>query len=144
MAGSPTIWVGGPSGIECLFLLMMVVCVEKRKTWIYEVPLPAVHHLRETLNAVPPEEDVPHDLLQKYDAPVLASGVKLWALELDPPLCMYEGWDELRKVYPTVGSNKGDAKPSDEQHIQDVQAALLKLPKIHLFVLDALIKHLKE
>nr|VWO94596.1 Ribonuclease 3 (EC (Ribonuclease III) (RNase III) [Ganoderma boninense] len=118
--------------------------MEKRKTWIYEVPLPAVHHLRETLNAVPPEEDVPHDLLQKYDAPVLASGVKLWALELDPPLCMYEGWDELRKVYPTVGSNKGDAKPSDEQHIQDVQAALLKLPKIHLFVLDALIKHLKN
>ncbi|KAI1796635.1 hypothetical protein LXA43DRAFT_1071262 [Ganoderma leucocontextum] len=100
--------------------------MEKRKTWIYEVPLPAVHHLRETLNAVPPEEDIPHDLLQKYDAPVLASGVKLWALELDPPLCMYEGWDELRKVYPT-----------------DVQAALLKLPKIHLLVLDALIKHLK-
>ncbi|TBU60977.1 hypothetical protein BD310DRAFT_874563 [Dichomitus squalens] len=117
---------------------------EKRKTWIYEVPLPAVHHLRETLNAVPPEEDIPHDLLQKYDAPVLASGVKLWALELDPPLCMYEGWDELRKLYPTVGSNKNELKPSDEQHIQDVQNALLKLPKIHLFVLDALIKHLKE
>ena len=76
---------------------------ERRKTWIYEVPLPAVHHLRETLNAVPPEEDIPHDMLQKYDAPVLASGVKLWALELDPPLCMYEGWDEMRKLYPTVG-----------------------------------------
>ena len=65
------------------------------------MPLPVVYHLRETLNAVPPEEDIPHDLLQKYDAPVLASGVKLWALELDPPLCMYEGWDEMRKLYPT-------------------------------------------
>ena len=65
------------------------------------MPLSAVHHLRETLNAVPPEEDIPHDLLQKYDAPVLASGMKLWALELDPPLCMYEGWDEMHKLYPT-------------------------------------------
>ena len=74
---------------------------ERRKTWIYEVPLVAVHHLRETLNAVPPMQSVPDDTLAKYDAPVIASAVKLWALELDPPLCMYEGWDEFRKLYPT-------------------------------------------
>ena len=116
---------------------------EKRKTWIYEVPLPAVHHLRETLNAVPPEEDIPHDMLQKYDAPVLASGVKLWALELDPPLCMYEGWDEFRKLYPTVGG-KPEMQPSAEQHILEVQSALQKLPKVHLMVLDTIIRHLKE
>lgn len=73
---------------------------EKRKTWIYEVPLVAVHHLRETLNSVPPMQDIPDDTLSKYDAPVIASAVKLWVLELDPPLCMYEGWDELRKLYP--------------------------------------------
>ncbi|CDO73283.1 hypothetical protein BN946_scf185008.g45 [Trametes cinnabarina] len=118
---------------------------ERRKTWIYEVPLPAVHHLRETLNAVPSMEDVPRDLLQKYDAPVLASGVKLWALELDPPLCMYEGWDEMRKLYPTVGSSANqEMKPSTEQHIMELQAALQKLPKVQLLVLDTIIKHLKD
>ncbi|KAI0820816.1 hypothetical protein BC628DRAFT_1329645 [Trametes gibbosa] len=118
---------------------------ERRRTWIYEVPLPAVHHLRETLNAVPPQEDIPQDLLQKYDGPVLASGVKLWALELDPPLCMYEGWDELRKLYPSVGSSANqELKPSSEQHILELQAALTKLPKIHLMVLDIIIKHLKD
>ncbi|KAH9851942.1 hypothetical protein C2E23DRAFT_214849 [Lenzites betulinus] len=118
---------------------------ERRKTWIYEVPLPAVHHLRETLNAVPPQEDIPQDLLQKYDGPVLASCVKLWALELDPPLCMYEGWDEMRKLYPTVGSSANqELKPSSEQHVLELQAALTKLPKVHLMVLDILIKHLKE
>ena len=117
---------------------------ERRRTWVYEVPLPAVHHLRETLNAVPPEEDIPHDVLHKYDAPVLASGVKLWALELDPPLCMYEGWDEFRKLYPTVGGGKPELQPTDEQHIQELQSALQKLPKIHLLVLDMLIKHLAE
>ncbi|KAI0675535.1 hypothetical protein C8Q78DRAFT_1181568 [Trametes maxima] len=118
---------------------------ERRKTWIYEVPLPAVHHLRETLNAVPPEEDIPQDMLQKYDAPVLASGVKLWALELDPPLCMYEGWDEMRKLYPTVGSSANqELKPSTEQHFLELQAALQKLPKIHLLVLDIIVKHLRD
>ncbi|CAL1714693.1 unnamed protein product [Somion occarium] len=118
---------------------------EKRKTWIYEVPLPAVHHLRETLNSVPPEQDIPDDVLSKYDPPVLASAIKLWALELDPPLCMYEGWDEFRKLYPTVGAVKApEGQPSEEQHIQDLQAALQRLPRIHLFVLDAVVKHLKQ
>ncbi|GBE86582.1 predicted protein [Sparassis crispa] len=118
--------------------------IEKRKTWIYDVPLPGVHHLRETLNAVPPEQPLPNDVLGKYDAPVLASAVKLWALELDPPLGMFEGWDEFRKLYPTVGSYKADESPSNEQHILDVQIALQKLPKIHLLVLDTIIKHLKD
>lgn len=75
--------------------------VEKRKTWIYDVPLPAVHHLREALNAIPPEQPFDTEMLLKYDAPILASAIKLWALELDPPLAMYEGWDDLRKLYPT-------------------------------------------
>ncbi|OSX64294.1 hypothetical protein POSPLADRAFT_1065539 [Postia placenta MAD-698-R-SB12] len=119
--------------------------VEKRKTWIYDVPLPAVHHLRETLNAVPTEQPLPNDILAKYDAPVLAGAIKLWALELDPPLGMYESWDELRKLYPTVGSGaKAEAHPSEEQHIQDVQGALQRLPRVHLLVLDTIVKHLKS
>ncbi|KAL4243387.1 hypothetical protein ABKN59_011332 [Abortiporus biennis] len=116
---------------------------EKRKTWIYDVPLPATHHLRETLNAVPFEQTIPDDALAKYDAPVIASAVKLWVLELDPPLCMYEGWDEFRKLYPTVGAVKGVA-PTEEQHIQELQNALSKLPKVHLIVLDTVVKHLKD
>ena len=117
---------------------------ERRKTWIYEVPLPAVHHLRETLNSIPPEKDIPEDILVKYDPPVLASTIRLWALELDPPLCMYEGWEEFRKLYPTVGSVKPEEQPSEEKHIHELQNALQKLPRIHLFVLDAIVKHLRE
>jgi hypothetical protein len=74
---------------------------EKRKSWIYEVPLPAVHHLREALNAVPSEQPIPKDIFDQYDAPVIAGVVKLWALELDPPLALYEGWEDFRKLYPT-------------------------------------------
>ena len=39
---------------------------------------------------------------------------------------------------------KTDEQPSEEQHLQELQAALQKLPKIHLIVLDTILKHLKE
>jgi len=76
----------------------------KRKTWIYEVPLTAVHHLREKLNSIPDGQDIPEDTLEKYDAPVLAAAVKLWLLELEPPLGLYDAWDEFRKIYPSSTS----------------------------------------
>ena len=69
---------------------------EKRKTWVYDVPLPAVHHLREVLNGIPPEQPITDDALARYDAPVLASAVKLWALELDPPLGTWEERSPIR------------------------------------------------
>ncbi|KAG5647823.1 hypothetical protein DXG03_007747 [Asterophora parasitica] len=118
---------------------------EKRKTWIYEVPLPAVHHLREALNGHPIEEPIPKELVAKYDAPVIASAIKLWLLELDPPLALHEGWDDLRRLYPTVGSSaaKAEAEKSPEDHIQSVGAALQRLPRVHLYVLDEVVKHLK-
>jgi len=76
----------------------------KRKTWIYEVPLSAVHHLREMLNSVPEGQEIPEDILEKYDAPVLGAAVKLWLLELEPPLGLYDAWDEFRKIYPSSKS----------------------------------------
>ncbi|KAF9646360.1 hypothetical protein BDM02DRAFT_3099970 [Thelephora ganbajun] len=114
----------------------------RRKIWIYEVPLNAVHHLRETLNAVPEGQDIPEDILEKYDAPVLAAAVKLWLLELDPPLGLYDAWDEFRKIYPSIGSAT-KTEQSQEQRFEAVTAALLKFPKVHLSVLDAILQHLK-
>ena len=117
---------------------------EKRKAWIYDVPLPVLHHLREALNAVPPGQPFSPEMLAKYDAPILAGCVKLWALELDPPLALWECWDDIRKLYPIVGSaGKVDGEPSEEQHLQDLQIALQRLPKVHLYVLDALVTHLR-
>ena len=37
-----------------------------------------------------------------------------------------------------------ETQASEEQHIQDLQLALQKLPRVHLIVLDALVKHVKE
>ncbi|KAG6869236.1 hypothetical protein C0993_009100 [Termitomyces sp. T159_Od127] len=117
---------------------------ERRKSWIYEVPLPAVHHLREALNASSGGQPIPAELFAKYDAPVIASTIKLWILELNPPLALYEGWDELRKLYPCVGSSAAkEAEKSREDHVQSLSSALQRLPRVHLYVLDLVVKHLK-
>ena len=101
--------------------------------------------MREALNALPVDQPIPIELVTKYDAPVIASAVKLWILELDPPLALYEGWDELRKLYPTVGSSapKAEGDQAAQEHIQGLGAALQKLPRVHLYVLDTIVKHLK-
>jgi hypothetical protein len=43
-----------------------------------------------------------------------------------------------------VGGVKPEEQLSEEQHVQELQGALQKLPKIHLLVLDTILKHLKE
>jgi hypothetical protein len=107
------------------------------------VPLNAVHHLRETLNTITDGQDLPEDALEKYDAPVIAAGLKLWLLELEPPLGLYDAWDEFRKIYPSIGSST-KTEQSQEERFEAVAAALLKFPKIHLSVLDAVLQHLKH
>ncbi|KAF4593115.1 hypothetical protein EYR38_008825 [Pleurotus pulmonarius] len=117
---------------------------EKRKSWIYEVPLPAAHHLREALNGLDAAQAVPPTFFDQYDAAVIASTLKLWILELDPPVALWEGWDDIRKLYPTVGHTETEKGKTDEQRVQDISAALQKLPRVHLYVLDAVVHHLKE
>lgn len=121
---------------------------EKRKAWIYEVPLGAVHQLREALNAVPPEQPYPDELFDNFDAPTIAATLKLWILELNPPLAMYEGWDDIRKIYQSKKEEKkekeGEDGEKEETHIEKISAALLRLPRVHLYVLDAFLKHLKK
>ena len=118
--------------------------IEKRKAWIYDVPLPAVHHLRESLNAIPPDQPFPADLVARFDAPVIASCIKLWALELNPPLALYEGWEDFRKLYPIVGAASLKEDEEGKEHLQQVATALQKLPRVHIHVLDVIVKHLKE
>ncbi|PFH51886.1 hypothetical protein AMATHDRAFT_58092 [Amanita thiersii Skay4041] len=119
--------------------------LEKRKSWIYEVPLPSVHQLREALNAVPLDQSFSVDLFKEVDAPVIASTIKLWMLELDPPLATYEGWEDFRKLYPVVGSSiTKQEEVTEDQRISHLGAALQRIPRVHLHVLDALVRHLKN
>ncbi|KAG8744195.1 hypothetical protein FRC10_010661 [Ceratobasidium sp. 414] len=120
-------------------LLFSAAELERRRTWIYEVPLSASHRLREAINDLPSEQPIPAELFAEFDAPIVAATTKLWFLELNPPLCMWETWDEMRKVYPSVG-----AAQTEDRRVEDLQTVLMRLPKVNLLVLDTIIKHLKE
>ncbi|KAH9032337.1 hypothetical protein EDB84DRAFT_1562020 [Lactarius hengduanensis] len=78
-----------------------------------------------------PEQPIPADIMTNYDTPVLASAVKLWLLELDPPISLWEGWEDLRRLYP----NGGERTYDEYEHLEALKMALLRLPKIHLYVL---------
>jgi hypothetical protein len=67
---------------------------------IFKIPLKTIHQLREKVNTSPKDEPVSLEVLSKYDAPVIASTVKLWLLELNPPIGTWEGWEDFRKLYP--------------------------------------------
>ncbi|KZP01697.1 hypothetical protein CALVIDRAFT_594393 [Calocera viscosa TUFC12733] len=114
---------------------------ERRKTWIYEVPLRNIHQLRDSLNRFSPDDTPPLDLLSRYDAPVLASTVKLWLLELNPPLATWEGWEDIRGIYPNVGAS---AEDNTATHTDELKQVLGHLPKVYLQTFDALIRHLKS
>lgn len=75
--------------------------LERRRSWIYDVPLPVLHHLREALNAQPLDAPIEPEFFEKVDAPVLAGIIKLWLLELDPPTGTWDGWDDIKKIYPS-------------------------------------------
>lgn len=118
---------------------------EKRKAWIYEVPLGPVHQLRESLNTIPLGQPYPPDLFVKLDAPVIAACIKLWTLELSPPLGMYEGWEEFRKLYQArKNDDPASGEDTEKEHLEKVAATLQRLPMVHLYVLDTILSHLKR
>jgi hypothetical protein len=49
-----------------------------------------------------------------------------------------------RLMVRIVGSAKAEGDVSEEQHLQDLQVALQRLPKVHLYVLDAIVSHLRK
>ncbi len=112
----------------------------RRKTWIYDVPLGSVHHLRAMLNSLPGDMPVSQTVFEQYDPPVLSGTVKLWLLELDPPVSMWEYWDDVRKLYPSVGADEGSKAGIEEE----LKTLLIKFPLMGLKVLSNLVAHLKE
>ena len=129
---------------------------EKRRIWLYDVPLHVTHALRTRLiqhvarQPDAPEFAVPDTLLDAVDAPVLAATVKLWALELDSPLLPYSSWDEVAEIYDAAAIRheaqgaQADADPTDisKPIVQGISGVLARLPKLHLACLDAVISHL--
>lgn len=95
---------------------------EKRKAWIYDVPLANSHACRDAIiyhlqgNSVP-GADIGAGLdnkLKRFDGPTLAATVKLWALELVDSLVPKEFWDSVAATYQAAVDQERDSrvKPS--------------------------------
>ncbi|KAI8460687.1 hypothetical protein BY996DRAFT_4574368 [Phakopsora pachyrhizi] len=113
---------------------------ERRKAWIYDVPLRAVHNLRMALNN-PRKDLISEAQLDALDAPLLAATVKLWLLELDPPAVHYSRYEDVKAIYPQLA---GMETPSEDAKIDVLAALLSRLPKPNLMVLDAIVSHLRN
>ncbi|KAH9465012.1 hypothetical protein Pst134EB_004504 [Puccinia striiformis f. sp. tritici] len=122
---------------------------ERRKTWIYEVPLKAIHELREALND-PYKSRISDERLEGLDPPLIAATIKLWLLELDPPPVHSSRYEDVKAIYPQRGvattTGEGGIESSDSVDVRvEVLANLLsKLPKPHLMVIDTIISHIKN
>lgn len=131
---------------------------EKRRIWLYDVPLVKVHELRESLSDFYDqnrgmnvfESTAPDQLLDTIDAPVLAATVKLWLLELNSPLLPYSVWDEVVTIYEAARirflSLRKEASEHEHQAlveplVQGLSTVLSRLPKLHLTCLDSLVAH---
>ncbi|XAO25445.1 hypothetical protein I312_104268 [Cryptococcus bacillisporus CA1280] len=110
---------------------------ERRRAWIYEVPLMETHMLRNAINnpKIPVDDLV--SIVKKFNAPVAAGTIKLYLLELNPPVMGWEGWEDAKAVYPAVGADQ------DVDMTSAVASVLGRLPGSHIFALDAVIKHFR-
>ncbi|WFD19046.1 Rho-GTPase-activating protein 8 [Malassezia caprae] len=135
------------------------ICGEKRRIWLYDVPLPTVHQLRRQLmehydacaGTEAADMAAPDQLLDAVDAPILAATVKLWLLELDSPLIPFTLWDEVAEIYEAarlrglaVGewTSERRAKELTEPILHGLALVLERLPKLHLACLEAFVAHL--
>lgn len=91
---------------------------ERRRTWIYEVPLPYTHRLRNLLN-MSAAEPISVEELRRFDLPVIASCVKvcspqafvedykadavlqLYLLELATSLIPSNLYNDVKAIYPS-------------------------------------------
>ena len=74
--------------------------LERRKAWIYEVPLVETHALRSQINRAHMTTEHLKATIKQFNVPVIAGTVKLYLLELNPPVMGWEGWEDAKAVYP--------------------------------------------
>lgn len=111
---------------------------ERRRSWIYEVPLEEVHMLRAAVNSPVLTVEEVATIAKKFNAPIVASTVKLWLLELNPPVVGWEGWEDAKAVYPSVGADL------ERDTSSAISSVLARLPGSQLYTLNAIIKYFKE
>lgn len=106
----------------------------RRSVWLVEVPLAAAHHLRNQINT---GKQIPMDLLDKYEVPIVASVLKLYLLELPDSLVSSHVYEIVKTIYTTTAQTTSEAA-----RIQVIQSTLGQLRLANIATLDAIVTHL--
>ncbi|TIA69361.1 hypothetical protein E3P91_03646 [Wallemia ichthyophaga] len=109
-----------------------------RKVWILDIPLVTCHNVSLALSNVPSVKIIGalEGVLNDVHAPIIAACVRLFALELNPPLGGLHTWEDARAVYPKY-IEKGYEIPA-----QDVQKVLERVPLLNLTTLYEICNHI--
>lgn len=83
--------------LRCIWELIVV---DRRRAWIYEVPLTDIHPLRHAINDSRLTTRDIINTVKKANVPIVAGTVKLYLLELNPPVLGWEGWEDAKAIYP--------------------------------------------
>jgi hypothetical protein len=97
------------------------------------VPLAKTHHLRAQINNGKP---ISHDVLEKYEVPVVASVLKLYLLELPDPIVSSHTYEIIKTIYNTTATDS-----SETARISVIQNTLGTLRLANIATLDAITTH---
>lgn len=111
---------------------------ERRRSWIYEVPLEELHMLRAAVNSPMLTAEEVATIGKKFNAPIVCGTIKLWLLELNPPVVGWEGWEDAKAVYPSIGADL------ERDTSSAISSVLARLPASQLYTLNTIIKYFKE
>lgn len=65
------------------------------------MPLVETHTLRSAINSSRSGVEELSATIKRFNAPVIAGVIKLYLLELNPPVMGWEGWEDAKAVYPS-------------------------------------------
>lgn len=105
----------------------------RRSIWTVDVPLAAIHHLRNTINTGQP---VSQEVLEKYEVPIVAAVLKLYLLELPDSLVSSHVYEIIKTIYTSTANTASEAA-----RIQVIQSTLGQLRLANIATLDALVTH---
>lgn len=104
--------------------------------WTVEVPLEETHKLRKALNN---GLSIDSETLSKFKAPIVASALKLYLLELPDSLVPSKSYELIKAIYNEQGGVEHQAA-----RFKEIQALLQPLKLSSIATIDAISKHLER
>ncbi|KAI8145913.1 hypothetical protein BJV82DRAFT_602723 [Fennellomyces sp. T-0311] len=107
---------------------------ERRKMWTSEIQLEHAHEARERLNVPSLSLVMVTQNIERYDAMVLASLIRLYLMELPECLLTFELYDPIKLLYT-------NQLLDDDTRLNSIIKLLTTMPSANFYTLKALVEH---